>query len=333
MSVPARPLLRSIAFAATLGLSLSLSAGAAFAQNAAAVEPSVAKMLKKAAERDEGANLQAVTLIAIEANPEKALDILAAVAAIAPDKAPAIRSAAMGAFPSLNLAKPVSEPELKKKPGLLSLDGWKGALEVAATRSTGNTQQTAASVIGKAVHESENWTHKLNGLFDFERTDGFTSKRRWLAGYDINYTLSDRTYLFGSVQYENDRFSQIDYRFTEAAGMGYRVIRRDNMTFNLEAGPGSRQTSFIDNRDETEFAGYARSAFLWKFTDTASLSHDLVYIYGNDQQTLDTTAALKLRIIGALSGQFSYNYRYNSAPPLGTHKVDTVSRAGLVYDF
>lgn len=308
----------------------TLGTGHVFAADAAdtTLSPTVATMLEKAAARG---SLQDVTLIAIESDPAKAPLIMAEVAKIAPDQEPAIRAAAAAAFPEITLV--TAPPEPKKIPSVLSFEGWSGALELAGNRSTGNTDQTTAAVIAKAAYQHGVWTHKLNGLFDFERTDSLTTKRRWLAGYDINYDLSPRTYIFGSVQYENDRFAQIDYRFTEAAGIGYRIIMRDDLKFNVEAGPGGRQTRFLTGLREDELTAFMRSSFLWKMSDNSSISHDLVYIYGGDQQTVDTTAALRLRIIGSLSGQFSYNYRYNSNPPVGTRKVDTVSRVGLVYDF
>lgn len=336
-----------------LGLALSVMGTAAHAQDPSTiggVEPGVLLMLEKAAARDGGAKLETVVLIAIEATPSKAPDILAVVKKLAPEKADAIHAAVVAAFPGLQLATPSSKiaaqsdkkaartaeaaEQKAESASMWRLSGWDGSVELAANRSTGNSDQTAAGLIVKALHESGSWTNKLNGLFDLERNDGETTKRRWLLGYDLNYAISDRSYVFGSLQYENDRFAGIDYRFTENAGFGYQLIRSEDLTFNIEAGPGSRQTEFLDGADkETEFTGLMRTELVWAISDSASLTHDFVLIWGTDQKTINSTAAIKLKIIGALSGRFSYNYRYNSAPPDLKRETDTVARAGLVYDF
>ncbi len=307
----------------------------------------VLSMIQKAAARDNGAHLQSVALIAIEADPAKAPDVLAAIQHVAPDRVAAIRTAVHAAMPDVTLgeatapavaeaaaapAAPTGLPP-RKSESFWDLSEWKGNVELSGARSTGNTKQTSLGTAASAAREMGDWTHKFSGLIDFERSAGATTKRRWLVAYDPRYALSDRAYIFGIFQYEADRFSGFDSRFAETIGIGYRLIKTDRFIFDVEAGPGARQTKFTDGTSENEFAATGRTHFEWIISDSSSFIHDFLYVWGSSQQTIDTTAALKMRINGALSARLSYNYRYNTDVPIGNVKTDTVTRAALVYDF
>ena len=63
-----------------------------------------------------------------------------------------------------------------------------------------------------------------------------TTAERYLISGKSDYRLSDISYLFGTVDYEDDRFSGYDYRATEVVGYGRRVLNTETMTLELEAG-------------------------------------------------------------------------------------------------
>lgn len=296
------------------------------------VNPAIVKLLEKAAARGDG-SLETVTTLAIEADPENAEAIralatsLASASGDAPVEAPAVATAAV---------EPVEqepEPKVEKPTTFWSFSGWDGEVELSANRYTGNTDQMGLGLGAAAAREVGRWKHEFRGLVEFEENDDETTKQRFLAGYDINYTFNHRAYVFGNFLYEDDRFGGYDYRFSETGGLGYKVIDGEVLGWNLEAGPGARHTNVEDGGLETEFVGFLGSKLHWHINERSLITHNYAMFIGTDRTTIDTTAALKLKINGALSARFSYNYRYDSNVPLDTKKTDTATKAALVYDF
>ncbi|RMF08013.1 MAG: DUF481 domain-containing protein [Alphaproteobacteria bacterium] len=295
------------------------------------VDPAVARLLEKAAARGDGA-LETVTSIAIEADPDNAEAIRALAQSLASKtvEAPAVANVAAGPAPD-----DVGETASTVEPtgSFWTFSGWDGEVELSANRYTGNTDQMGLGLGVAAAKDVERWKHELRGLVEFEENDDETTKQRFLAGYDLNYTFNHRLYVFGNLLYEDDRFGGYDYRFSETVGLGYKVIENDSFGWNVEAGPGARHTNVENGGLETEFVGLLGSKFHWQINERSVVTHNYAMFIGSDRTTIDTTAALKLKINGALSARFSYNYRYDSNVPFDTKKTDTATKAALVYDF
>lgn len=318
-----------------------------------AVSPEILNLLARAAQSEGGLHLETVVVLAIGADPAKAPDILAAVAQLAPERLDAITIAAETAYPDLALSRQSSPPDVttavregeeaveaaaaiaagEPPASFWKLSAWTGEAELSGARSTGNTDQVTVGLAGKAAREIGDWRHKFEGLVDFEESNNETTKRRWLVNYEPNYAISDRAYTFGFFQYEDDAFGSFDYRFSESIGLGYQVIRAENLTLNLEGGPGARHIKYDPEGMTTEFTGLFRSALEWQLSENATFTHDFAFFWGTDQESIDSRAALRMRINGSLSGRISYNYRYNSNVAINRSKVDTITRAALVYEF
>ncbi len=295
------------------------------------VDPAIVKLMQKAAARQDG-SLDTVTSLAVEANPEKADEIRALAQSLRPETAPAPAVAAAVSEPAPEEPqKP--EPVPEKPKSFWSLAGWDGEVELSANRFSGNTDQIGVGFGADAVKEIGRWKHEFTGLVEYQRDNGVTTKQRYLAGYNINYTFNHRAYVFGNSLYENDRFGGFTYRISETAGLGYKVLAGDKIGWNLETGPGARYTKLEGDGTQTEFVGLIGSKFHWNISERSLFTHTYAMFIGSERTTIDTTAALKLKINGALSARISYNYRYNSNVPVDTAKTDTATKAALVYDF
>ncbi len=339
--------LKSLSICLSLLAATTVCPTASFASDLA---PGAISILEKAAARDAGAHLATATVLAIDANPEAALIILKKAITLAPAREAEIRAAVAAANPgNPKLTTPVAQQQAqakidaapksttKTKPagwGFTSIGGWNGSVELNASRNTGNTAEKSLGLIADLNKEQEKWTHHFSGLADFQESNGNTTKQRFLAAYQLDYKFNGRLYSFGSIQYEDDRFGGFDYRITENAGLGYIVLDGDNLHWILEAGPGARHTKPIAGGSfETEFVALGQSKFSWIISESALFEHNFQVFTGTDSTTFDTTASIKMKINGSLSGRLSYNVRYNSDVPVATRKTDTVTRAGLVYDF
>ncbi|MEX2149607.1 MAG: DUF481 domain-containing protein [Steroidobacteraceae bacterium] len=104
---------------------------------------------------------------------------------------------------------------------------WSGKGQFGGVLSRGNTDTETINATIDVANEIDRWTHKAG--FSLLRTvnEDVTSADRWELRGQSEYQLTERGFLFGSLRYEDDRFTDYDYQATAAAGYGYHFIATD----------------------------------------------------------------------------------------------------------
>jgi putative salt-induced outer membrane protein len=210
---------------------------------------------------------------------------------------------------------------------------WKGEVELGASKATGNTHNLAIYVSGKAEREGLNWRHTFRLRGDVQETDRLTTTERLSAQWQPNYKVDDRFYIYGLTQYEHDRFLGFDSRYTMGGGIGYGVVRTNNMILDFEGGPAVRRTKYIEEPSDDSIAGRASMKFKWTLSPNLVLSQDAAVFLEDSNNNAIATTALDTRLIGALKARFSFNVQYERDAPNDREPLDTLSRATLVYSF
>ncbi|WP_037523937.1 DUF481 domain-containing protein [Sphingomonas sp. Mn802worker] len=210
---------------------------------------------------------------------------------------------------------------------------WTGRIEAGGFASTGNTQVTGITGTANLQRESLNWRHKLRLQADYQRNAGVTSREHYLAAYEPNYKIDDRLYLYGSAQFEADRFFGYNQRYSASSGAGYNALRSSALTLDIELGPAFRYTDFTDGRLQSSPALRGSMDLNWKLSSGVTVKQNASAYAERFNSTVSSNTALAAKLIGPLSAQFSYMVQYESAPPEGRVSTDTTSRASLVYSF
>lgn len=214
-----------------------------------------------------------------------------------------------------------------------AFDLWHGKIEAGGFVSTGNSPIAGVTVSAEALREGLEWRHKLHLQTDYQSSGGDTTREHYLAAYELNRKLNARAYIYGSAQFESDRFFGFTERYSASAGLGYGAIRRRGMTLDLELGPAFRATSFTDGRDETSPALRGNLDFDWKLGPGVSFSQDASAYLQDFNSTVSSVSAINARLWGPVAARFSYQVQYESMPPAGRMTTDTTTRASIVYSF
>src|SRR5690606_2630021 len=99
----------------------------------------------------------------------------------------------------------------------------------------------------ESKREVETWRYLIHFDSLNSEEDGERSAERYFLSNKLDYKFGARSYIFGFASYEDDRFSGYDWQGVAAAGYGYRLIEADNMTWDVEAGPGYRVSVVEDD--------------------------------------------------------------------------------------
>lgn len=285
-----------------------------FPANAALPDP-VKEMIEAAIASKKDGDVKTVVKLAKATNPEYVAEIDALHAEYQAEKA------ALAA---------VAEQQ-KRKAGFF--ENWSGQGELGGFHSTGNTDSTGISASLKLTRDGINWRHNLRALADYRRTNGTTDREQFLAVYEPNYKFDERLYAYGLAQYERDRFQGFSSRITLSGGLGYAVIKDDDVVLNIKGGPAWRNAQLVGGGSESSLAGLVALDSFWQISKNLRLTQDLTAYLESENSTFTSTTGLESKLVGALSARLSYSWEHETNPPPGVEKTDRISRATLVYDF
>lgn len=212
-------------------------------------------------------------------------------------------------------------------------DGWSGEGEVGASVTTGTTKNKTLALGINLKKDGLNWRHKLVGIVNYQRSDDTTTADRYLASYQGDYKFSSRLFVYGLVQWEQDRFAGFDRRYTESLGAGYTIIDTPEFNWQISGGPALRQTRFITHKSESDTTAHAGTTFLWNISPATIFTEDLGTYIGGSDNTYFSTTALTTKIMDNLSARGSFNVTSESNPPPGIDSTNTITRLTLVYSF
>lgn len=213
------------------------------------------------------------------------------------------------------------------------LDLWSGKAELGAFLTTGNSNTSGVSASLNLLRDGLAWRQKIKAQVDYQRSLGVTTREHYLVAYEPNYKLTDRSYIYGSAQYESDRFLGYTERYSTSVGAGFSVIKTSRAKLDLEIGPGFRATSFTDHTNQASIAARGSLDFSIQLPHGVRLTQSASGYLERYNSTLTGTTALNAKLFGPLAAQLSYNVQYESQPPVGNVSTDTITRAGLSYSF
>jgi len=114
---------------------------------------------------------------------------------------------------------------------------------------------------------------KWNGLYlRGEQNDAVVANRLSLAFRD-QYTLTQRAYGFGQIDYLRDTFKLIDYLVAPTAGVGYKLVDTTVTKFSTDAGLGVVWEKNPDFDTRTSVALIAGEKLEHALTATSTLKH------------------------------------------------------------
>ncbi len=211
---------------------------------------------------------------------------------------------------------------------------WSGKGTFGGVLARGNTDTETVNANIDVADELGRWTHKAGASLLHTVNNDVTSADRWELRGETNYRLTDRNYLFGTLRYEDDRFTDYSYQATAAGGYGYRFIATDATQLEGQIGLGVRRTE-LRITGETDEDVIARGAinFEHKLTGTTLVYDRFLVESGSTNTFLQNQLGVEVKINEAFALGLDYAVRHNTDVLPGTEETDQVFTANLVYGF
>jgi putative salt-induced outer membrane protein len=220
------------------------------------------------------------------------------------------------------------------------VEGWTGEGSLGGNYSSGNTDEWNFSAALNIRRKGPLWEHRIEANIDFSDADHERTEERIAAAYRMRRDFAKSPFFaFGALSYDRDRFQGIGTRFTESAGLGYELIDsndeddKDDIDWDIYAGPAFRQTDFIDGSSVNQLGVFAATDLKWEITDRLTFRQYAGAVLAKENKSFKATTSLTNNLYGRLSARFELTVETETDPPPDAEETDIYSRVSVVYDF
>jgi putative salt-induced outer membrane protein YdiY len=215
---------------------------------------------------------------------------------------------------------------------------WRGSVGASLTSSSGNNESTSASLNGDAVRQRahDKLVASVLSLYSRSETNGVEelTASRFQAKTRYDHDFSELTYGFVGYDLEKDKLADLKWRHSPSIGAGLHVRKTETFTFDVFAGYSHNREELYTGAKRSFDEGLIGEETTHKFSEDTSFRQRFV-IYPNLTDSGEYRAVFDAGFLAPLVGSWNltlnYSARYQSNPPPGVQKNDTLVFAGLQY--
>jgi Protein of unknown function, DUF481 len=236
------------------------------------------------------------------------------------------------------------------------LDYWSGMFDLGLSLTEGNSSTSALTIAGKALRvvPKNKFTLYYTEVYarDGNQSPALTTANAIHGGVRDDFNLTEKLYVFGFTDFDEDALQHLDLRNVLGGGIGSHVLKTKNTQFDVFGGASFNQEYFasytvanpapppvlLQEASRTRHSGeiVAGESFGTKLGPRTTVSEQLIFFpnlssVGDYRITLDANATTKLKTW--LGWQVTISDRYISDPPFGLKGNDFLLSTGLRLTF
>lgn len=203
--------------------------------------------------------------------------------------------------------------------------------------SGGNTSVNSMRLDGDAVVRMGDNRYTFAGDINRAQDRGVVTAQNWTSSARYDRFLSPRVFVNANVIFTNDRFRDLDLRAAYGAGLGFQVVDRPLVKFNVDAGVGYVNENF-DVADDNRYAAVRESgkADVILVAERVVLfhKHDGYFgVTGIDNFFVQTENGVRFTLLAGLVTTFRLDVDYDRSPAPDREKIDRTFALTLGYRF
>jgi putative salt-induced outer membrane protein len=228
---------------------------------------------------------------------------------------------------------------------------WRGSLSASLAVASGNTKSTNFNLGANGVKatKEDRITLFLTSLYGTRDVAGKSEKTANLTrgGGRYDWNLSDRTFVFGTLEAEQDKIQRLDSRVVAGGGFGYKLIKEKDLSWDLFGGvvhSTAKNTVTVTSLTplpvrtfDTKVTNNSTELLLGeesnhKLSESTSFKQKLTVfpnLSKSGERRIQFDAGIVTAIANGISLQVTLSNRYDSMAPAGTKKSDTLLLTGI----
>lgn len=216
---------------------------------------------------------------------------------------------------------------------------WSNHIELSYIQTSGNTE--TKSFAGKLETSGEGGINRLFFSTDilFQKNADRETADRIMVDGSWELKLSERFFALLTADYQRDRFSGYEYRFSAGPGLGCDLLTGKKTAVKISGSLNYYHEKFTDEESspESHMAVKAGLGGEYRIRENLRLKNDFEYFISTDDADnylITNETALYVNINKFISIGLRYLIDYQNAPPTeGLKRLNTTFFSSLVFDF
>lgn len=224
---------------------------------------------------------------------------------------------------------------------------WSGSGQLGAVAANGNSDSRSANAKLDAVDRLAMWKHTLGLNALYGESGEVTSANRWDAAWQSDYKLTQKSFWFGGLRYEDDKYGAFSYQATATTGLGYQFYDSEATKFSVQLGVGYKRSlpqtlveddsgeviERIDGDESNRAVLTGGIHFEHQLTGNTKILNKFLVETASDNTFAQNVFALQVSMNDRLALSLGYEVRENTSPPSDQHRLDSLTTVNLVYKF
>jgi len=221
---------------------------------------------------------------------------------------------------------------------------WHGVISVGGAAASSNTSTQTFNALANGSRETTADKISIYSLANYgnNKTNGVSVRTSQLLrlGGRYDYNLSNTLYAFGGGDFETNKIQNISSRYGLNAGLGYKVVRSADMSFDVFGGVGYSDTKFVTTTppDASSIRGVQLllgEESSHQLSKTSTVKQRFVYYPG--QSVIGNRSTFDVSLATLISDAWTLNVgaglTYNSKPSTGFKTTSSLVTFGFGYKY
>jgi len=214
-------------------------------------------------------------------------------------------------------------------------NSWSTATSLGLGLNSGNSESKTIVLSFDSFYKESKREVLLSSKYNFAENDNSTDIDTLRANAQYNHLFGKKSYIGAGIGYLRNQLSDISHRITPSVTLGHYLVKEDDLTLSVEAGPGVTFEK-VGGITDDYFSVSAAEKFTWSINETTEIKQSLSAILdpsNSDNYSLAADARLNLKISTMLSWQIAATWTYDKAPAVDRGKNDTTVSTGISLKF
>ena len=237
-------------------------------------------------------------------------------------------------------AAPPAQPVMSTQKGDGFFRKWSGSIDPGFTLTQGNSNSRTLSLAINTGRSSGKYKIALSTYWLYANNQAagrtFTTAKAVRSGLRYDVDLNAGMFVFAAGDWESDRFQQLDLRNAVGNGLGWHVVKRDNLRFDLIGGGDLNREHYATGLRRNFVEAIVGEESNYRPNPHLTLKTRLVVMpnlteSSHYRSTLDASAITA--ITKNLGWQVTLSDRYTTLRLLTVKRNDLVMTTGLRFGF
>lgn len=211
--------------------------------------------------------------------------------------------------------------------------GFDGSMALRGSLSDGNTDSADLGFGANLGYYDGLNGYRLLLNYIYGEDDGIENENSLIYGLEYTRDFADRWYGYAKVQGSEDDYANYTSDTFAGFGVGYKVVERPDVSWQVAFGPGYRWASLADGTDIEEEALSLTSNYTARISDTMLGTLDTNVIFSESDTVIYNDIGVNFAMSEALALRTSMATEWHSEPLPGTKEIDNTLGLSLVYSF